>query len=503
MRHRATRHALAAATALAVLSSACTASGPLDVAGVRPPESGPPVVEIIVLAGDDLSPLDAEVTIDEVLIAPDGSPTGRSFVWPGRPVTIGVAAAGFETTAVEVSELPDSDVVEVRLDPVTLFGRVTNDIGLPVPGVRVELGAGRDVTNDDGRFEIARAEPGELVLERPAWEAQTITWVGIPSDIDITMEPLSIFGVRVSGRAPGDARQWDALLAMARNTGVNAFVLDVKDEFGTVFYETSVEEAHTIGAVSALYDLDQVIADMDEAGLYKIARIAAFQDTPMASANPDHAVIHSETGELWLTGADQAWMDPSDPVSYEYPIALAEEVCRAGFDEAQFDFASFPLGGDKDTAVFDTENIQENRVASIIQFLERAYSVLNPLGCAVGSTLLGITLESPTDEGTGQTPGRMSRTIDVLSPTLYTTSYGPGWKELEDPDQHAFRIVDEALASGLSRMEGFGYLRPWLQTWTISADDVQTVQRAAHDRGLGWMLWSNSASYDAGILLSL
>jgi hypothetical protein len=249
-----------------------------------------------------------------------------------------------------------------------------------------------------------------------------------------------------------------------------------------------------------LYDLADVVEEMDAAGIYKIARIAVFQDTPMASANPDHAVLHSETGELWLTNVGEAWMDPSDPVSYEYPIALAEEACRAGFDEAQFDFASFPFGGTKATAVFDAENTEENRVDSVIQFLERAYSLLNPLGCAVGSSLLGITLESSIDEGVGQRPGRMSRTIDVLSPTLYSTNYGPGWKNFANPDEHAVQIVDEALASGQSRLEGFAYLRPWLQTWTVTAEDVVNLQQAAAARGMGWMLWSNSASYSSEIL---
>ncbi len=94
----------------------------------------------------------------------------------------------------------------------------------------------------------------------------------------------------------------------------------------------------------------------------------------------------------------------------------------------------------------------------------------------------------------------MSRTIDVLSPTLYSTNYGPGWKGFADPDEYAVQIVDEALASGVSRLEGFAYLRPWLQTWTLAAEDILSLQQAATGRNMGWMLWSNSASYSAEIL---
>jgi hypothetical protein len=501
MQHLSTRHVLALVTvAFALLVAACTGAAPLDVAGVRPPEMGPPVVEIVVLAGDDLSAIESETTVDDVALDSGETRFDRSFVWPGRPVTLMVSTVGFESFVLTMEEPPPGNRLEVRLEPVVLRGRVTTHTGLPLPGAKIRLGAATDVSNDDGLFEIGRAEPGDIALERPAWNDKVVAWDGISDQLEIAMEPLDVVGIRVGGRAPGDAVRWAELLRLANNSGVNAFVIDIKDEFGTVFHDTAVAEAHAIEAVSASYDLADVVKDMDDAGLYKIARIAAFQDTPMAIANPEHAVLDSATGELWRTAVDEAWMDASDPVSYEYPIALAREACDEGFDEAQFDFASFPFGGSRATAVFDAENNEENRVDSIIQFLERAYSVLNPLGCAVGANVLGITLESSIDEGVGQRPGRMSRTIDVISPMLYSTNYGPGWKGFEEPDEHAIQIVDEALASGVSRLEGFAYLRPWLQTWTVTAEDVVALQRAAADRQMGWMLWSNSASYSSEIL---
>jgi hypothetical protein len=286
---------------------------------------------------------------------------------------------------------------------------------------------------------------------------------------------------------------------MADSTGVNAFVVDVKDEFGAVFHDTTVEGAYQASAVTLQYDLSVIVADMDDHDLYKIARVVAFQDTPMAVAEPDHAVLEEGTSDLWRTRNGDAWMDPTDPVSYEYPIALAEEACRAGFDEIQFDFASFPFGGDVSTAVFDDDYTEEIRVASILAFLKRAYQVLSPR-CGVAASLLGITLESGTDEGVGQLPGLMSRTIDVLSPMLYSTNYGSGWKGYTNPNDHAADIVESALVSGLSRLEGFAYYRPWIQTWTISASDVRDIQSRVDERANGWMLWSNAASYPAELL---
>ncbi len=489
---------LALAVASLGLAAGCTSPAPLDASSLRPPEVGPPTIEVVVLAGDDLSVLDAEIIVSgaSMVETDEGVP---AFVWPQAPTTIEVSAPGFVSQSEVAEDSPRENLIEFRLEPVVLSGRVSTHRGIALPGVEVRLGGGGDTTNDDGLFEIVRAIPGEISFTRSTWQDSSLEWDGSASEIDTTMAPLVVHGVRVGGSAAGDPEHWQQLLTMADSTGINAFVVDVKDEFGTVYYDTTVEAALDASAVTLQYDLADIVADMDDHDIYKIARVVAFQDTPMARVEPDHAVLAEGGSDLWYTRNGDAWMDPTDPVSYEYPIALADEACRAGFDEIQFDFASFPFGGDVSTAVFDDEYTEEVRVTSIQAFLKRAYLVLSPR-CGVGASVLGITLESGTDEGVGQLPGLMSREIDVLSPMLYSTNYGSGWKGYANPNDHAGDIVDSALVSGLSRLEGFAYYRPWLQTWTITALEARGIQRRADDRANGWMLWSNAASYPTDLL---
>ena len=56
------------------------------------------------------------------------------------------------------------------------------------------------------------------------------------------------------------------------------------------------------------------------------------------------------SGELWRTRNDDAWMDPTDPVSFEYPVALAEEACRAGFAKCTSDPQCIPSTPDSRVA---------------------------------------------------------------------------------------------------------------------------------------------------------
>lgn len=488
---------LLAAATTALVAAACSSALVTDPGGVTGAELGPPMLEIAVLAGDDLSVVPAEVTVDGVRVAMGAAGTGI-VPWPGRAIIIDVAADGFRPWSQELADLPEAGRIEFRLDPVVLVGRLTTPEGIALPGATVSLGGVEDVTNEDGTFRLERAVPGDLELSRPAWQSAEIPWDGVLDQVEITMEPLELRGIRVSGAAAGDTDAWSEVLSLANATAIDAVVLDIKDESGTVLHDTEVSKAHQIGAVKAYYDLPSVLADMEERDLYTIGRIVTFQDPPLARAEPDHAVV-TESGSLWESSAGYHWLDPSDPAAYEYAVDLGEEACRRGFDEVQFDYVSYPLGPLGD-ATFDGEYTEEVRVASINAFLDRAYTVLNPMGCAVAANVLAITLESPADEGVGQRPGAMSRTVDVLSPMIYTTNYGAGWKGFEDPDEHAVEIVDGALGNGLRKLEGFGFYRPWLQTWTISAGEVRDVQSAVEARGLGWMLWSQESRYSADVL---
>ncbi len=486
------------------LFGAASISACSGAVGVQPgdavvtPELDPPRVAIVVLAADDLVTIPASVSVDGVEVAgvDRASPT---FEWASHPVRILVTAPGFVPWDFTLEAYPDGGSIEFRLEPVVLSGLVTTAGGRPLPGVQVKLGSARDTTDNEGRYALERAIPGDVELARPAWEDAAFEWDGEVTELDMAMEPSVVRALRVAPEDVVDQKRWNKILSLLDTTAVDALAIDLKTEDGTVVYPTEVEIANAIGAVSSYFDIDTLVATAKAHDAYLIGRIGVFQDNFYAAAEPDSAVRTAD-GSLWRSNNGFAWLDASDPTSYEYSISLAEEACRLGFDEIQFDYVSYPFGGDISDATFDGAYNQEVRVTSIAAFLTRAYAVLHPKECAVSATILGIVLESDKDEGVGQLPGTMSRIVDVLSPTLYTTNYGSGWKGIEDPSTEAVRIVSEALQAGASKLDGHAYLRPWLQTWAISTADQRAVQSVAEEDGMGWLLWSNNAGYSAGAL---
>lgn len=497
--------------AASVALSAC--AGPtLLVAGeaLRSPEPPPPIIPFAVLAADDLTPVTAQLQVEDQSAVTDvlgmASLVWREE-WADRPASVSVGALGFKTAVVQMSALPEEGPIEVHLEPIVVTGTVTGPDGRPLPATKVTLGDLVVVTDSDGEFRIVRAVGTDLDVSRPAWLGTSIPWRG-QSDIAIELEPRMIRALRVGGYKAGNPGTWEELLGLADHSAINAFVIDTKDERGTVFYSSGVATAHEIGAVESVYNLSDVLDDMEAHGLYKITRIVTFQDPPLATAMPELAIRDSKTGRPWETYSGREWLDPTDRESWVYPLALAEEACRRGFDEIQFDYVRFPSDGPISQARFDnfapdeyySAEAQQQRVETIAAFLEAAYELLNPLGCAVAATIFAITLESRSDEGIGQLPGPLSHHVDVLSPMIYSYAYGSGWKGFTDPNEHAPEIVALALDAGIPRLQGFSIYRPWLQRAFLSSADVLSVQEVAEERDLGWMLWSENTLFDATML---
>ena len=495
----------------AVLLAACAGPSVL-VAGesARSPEPGPPTFPVRVVAGDDLTPLGAEITVDQVDLATTAAGTATVVwqeEWTGEVIGMTVATAGFHAQTIEISEIPN-DEVEVRMEPVVLEGTVTTEDGRALPETAIELGGRELVTDEMGEYRINRAVAGDMTLRRPAWETAVVPYDGTSAQLDVVMDPLIVRALRVQADKAGDGASWRNLLKLSQTTDINGMVVDLKDEAGIVKYDTGIALAHEIGAVQPAYDITSIVADMDELGLYKIARIVAFQDPKLAIDYPDLATIDSKTGRPWETRSGRAWLDPTDPAAWEYPLSFAEEACRLGFDEVQFDYVQFPVGG-VSTARFDElvysdayyeDEAQFLRIEAISAFLQEAHDRLYPAGCALAADILAITLESRSDEGIGQQPGPLSSAVDVLSPMIYSYAYAPGWRDYEDPNEHAPEIVQTALDAGIPRLEGPAIYRPWLQRAKLEPPEIRIVWGIAEDRSLGWMLWSENSSFGPNML---
>jgi hypothetical protein len=292
--------------------------------------------------------------------------------------------------------------------------------------------------------------------------------------------------LRVGGGAAGDDAHFDSILALADDTAVNALVFDTKQEGGRVLYDTSVTSAHEWGAVVNAYDPAQRIAQAKEHGLYVITRIVTFEDSYWAEARPDEAF-------------DGPWINPTITTAWEYPLALAEEACALGFDEIQFDYVRFPSGETVQTSG-QLDMTQAERVGAIEGFLEAGKRRLHPMGCAVSADVFGIILATENDQGIGQRPEELTLHLDAFSPMVYPSHYSDGWIGFDDPNEHPYDVTSDAIKDGLARIQPGVILRPWLQAFWWTDEQIRRSIEAAEDHDVGWILWNAVSNFSSAAI---
>ncbi len=467
---------------LALLASSCAA---VDVVtgsdGASPPTGlfGPPSFSVAASSpsGDALT--DAVVEVNGV-----PQPIDEPIVWSGE-MSLVVSASGFEATSHELSERPRRPMT-VTLQPVVVSGLVVGLGERPLVGAAVTLGDQTVVTGPEGRFSIEQAEPGDLTVRRAGYVDGTYDYSLEP--IVARMDPAVGRGIHVGGPQAGDPERWPEFLELAARTEINLFVVDIKDESGAVYFDTSVELAHEVGAVDVRYDPADVVRDTTEAGVYLVGRVVTFQDPLAARARPDIAVWDSATEAPFRSGY-QYFLDPTDAGARSYALSIAIDACERGFDEIQFDYVRYP-DGYGETAVFDGGSSTETRQEAIRTFLVEAGRQLHPLGCAVAADIFGFITTVSGDGGIGQQLEALAGTVDVLSPMLYPSHYSRGWFGYDSPVANPGGVVAAALDDGLERVEGDVIIRPWIQDFSYDQSQVRAQIQAANDRDLGWMLWN-------------
>jgi hypothetical protein len=385
----------------------------------------------------------------------------------------------------------------VALSPIVVFGLVTDPAGDGIPGVLIKSGEQVATTDADGAFELASAQPGLVEVGRPGWGTIEVPLEEGQRSLEAVLQPFVVKGMRVSPAAAGDQERYADLLEMARNSVVNTLVFDTKNEKGAVRYESTVPGA----AMLIVYNAPSVLAQAKEEGLYAITRIVTFQDAPRARNFPETA-IKDVNGDIWVDAAGQAWVDPTNPASWEYPIALGVEACQIGFDEIQYDYVRFPTDGDIENIAWSQPIDEELRVETIGGFIAQAAERIHQEGCVVSADIFGIIMSTSNDQGIGQRVTDLSGAADAISPMIYPSHYGTGWRNLERPNDHPGIVVGDALATGLPKATGGALIRPWLQAFAHSPEQVRESIDAAEAMGVGWMLWSQESYFDPAMLPS-
>lgn len=288
----------------------------------------------------------------------------------------------------------------------------------------------------------------------------------------------------------------DSYLKIAKENGVNAIVVDIKD--GALAYSSEVaKEISPTAYKTAINDNSLYKAAIDkikEAGIYAIGRIVVFNDTHYAKDHPEDCI--NSTG----------WPSAYSRNVWYYNVELAKEAAREmGFNEIQFDYVRFPENAyNLSVAKADFKNKYDEEKAEAVQnFLFYATDQIHKEGIYLSVDIFG-ECSSEYVTAYGQYWPAISNIVDAISSMPYTDHFGRS----VDTWTNAYQTVNNWAKGASARQKEIptpAVARTWITAYDTpywnpkviyNAGKIEDQVRALYDAGLdgGFITWNSASS---------
>jgi len=303
-----------------------------------------------------------------------------------------------------------------------------------------------------------------------------------------------IRGVYFNGYLFNNLNKRESIEEILMSTNVNTLVIDVKTDNGHILFDTDVEEVSYLNNERVKFSKNEIQDLREIKDLYLIARLVVFQDPLFAKFFPDEAVFDSRLNKPYSQNG-QFFLDPSSEKVQNYIVNIAVEACRLGFDEIQYDYIRYPDSNNKFMR-FDIKNDFENRVNNINSFLLKSRKMLHNEGCLLSADTFGYILTNKQDGGIGQNLESIVENVDFISPMVYPSHYTNGSFGYQNPNKHPYEVITAALTDALDRGIDKDKIRPFLQGFWHSNEDIRNNIKAASDLKMDWLIWNILSVYE-------
>lgn len=293
----------------------------------------------------------------------------------------------------------------------------------------------------------------------------------------------------------------DSYLKIAKENGVNAIVVDIKD--GALAYSSNVaNEISPTAYATAINDNSSYKSAIDkikDAGIYAIGRIVVFNDVHYGKDHPDDCISSTASSRLWPSAYSRgAWY---------YNVELAKEAVKEmGFNEIQFDYVRFPedaynmsIKGNSDFK----NKYDEEKAEAVQNFLFYATDQIHKVGAYLSVDVFG-ECSGEYVTAYGQYWPAISNIVDAISSMPYTDHFGRS----VDTWTNAYRTVYNWAKGAAARQKEIptpavartwitAYDTPyWKPTVIYNASKIEDQVRALYDAGLdgGFITWNSASS---------
>lgn len=432
-----------------------------------------------------------EVKEDEVIEGNEGSKLGKEVYINANPLSV---REGPLVNSKRIGLILKSEAVIIEEE-------VTNDNG--------ELWF--KVTFDGNQGYISAKYTVDNKLELIPKEFQNLDYSPQEKTVYDDNKPVKVKGVYVT-RFSTVSKNFEYLLDMADKSGINTFVIDVKDDAGKMLFYTEAAKKFAPEANEGIVikDIKALMEKLKEHNIYTIARIVSFKDPVYAKAHTDRVIVYKEDGSIYTKSDGLAWASAYDRNLWEYNVAVAKEAAAAGFNEIQFDYVRFPAsnGGKLDKLVDYRNENNESKAKAIQEYLIYARKELSPFHVYIGADIYGLVASVTNDMDLGQYWEAISNVVDYICPMAYPSHYANGTYGIPIPDANPGDTVYYTTKDSVRRngnLEAPATIRPWIQDFTApwvkgyikyGPDELLAQIKALEKNGVEeFLLWNASNKY--------
>lgn len=308
----------------------------------------------------------------------------------------------------------------------------------------------------------------------------------------------------------------DSYIEFARDTEINAFVVDIKDNqqpgYPADIFK-SLSPTNYEKAINSFESYKMAIDKLKEAGFYVIGRITVFKDSYYVLDNNKDAILNKNTGEPYLHNGSY-WPSAYDRDVWYFNVMLAKEsVERLGFNEINFDYVRFPDRMNSVKEIIDLRNsYDEDKVEAIQRFVQYAKDVLHSVDTYVSVDVFGETTNGTYTTAYGQYWPAISNEADVICGMPYPDHFAANSYGIKEPWNNPYLLMKYWASYANDRqkeVETPAVSRTWIQAYDVmkyvdsdgisyGAREVEDEIRGLYDSGLdgGYITWLSNSNLE-------
>jgi len=310
----------------------------------------------------------------------------------------------------------------------------------------------------------------------------------------------------------GAVRRIDEYIEFAKNNGINALVIDIKDNTSPAYNSPVMKKYSPTNYEKALNDYEdykKYIMKAKNEGFYLIGRITTFKDSYFVNDHKEVAITNNNGEPFSHNGS--YWPSAFNRYVWEFNVELAREaVEEIGFNEIQFDYVRFPdrTNNLEKNGTINLNNTYEEEKAQAIQgFVMYACDSIHELGAYVSIDVFG---ESANNYVTayGQFWPAISNVADVISGMPYPDHFSAHEYGIEEVVWTVpYKVLNKWGSYVKAKQEVIptpAVVRTWIQTYNATripkvvydSDKISEQIQALYDNDLkgGFMTWNSSSN---------